>query len=397
MPTVLTVDDEPGMLLVLSRILESAGYTVYTAESGHGGLDMAKRVRPDAVLLDIRLPDMDGPTLLKEIRTIYPEIPIVMCSGFGDIETAVQSVKQGATDYISKPFKNEEVLRVVKKILAERVKVKIEPEKVAIKEVVKPVYRPKPALNLKVVLPISLGLILLIGIGGLIILKVVPKKSIPVSSFSVPYSHPTALAFDGTNLWVSSWFTQTVYKHKLEASFPILGSYYFSALHLTGLAWGNNCVWSCDPWTRKIYRHNLDDTLSVTATYNSPSVNPTGLFWDGANLWSCDATAKKIYKHKVDEQLSVTATYDSPGPNPVGIFSDGKNFWSADGENNKIYKHKLDEKLTVETFCTPEVHQHDKLTGMTGGSGYIWTVSESASKIFLHKIKSLKFTSITQS
>lgn len=388
MPTVLTVDDEPGMLLVISRILESAGYTVHTAENALTGLEIAKRVHPDIVLLDIRLPDMDGIDLLKEIKNIYPETPVVMCSGFGDVEAAVQTVKQGATDYISKPFRNEEVLKVVKKVLAGEVAERVRPAPAAGK--VTPVR--KPTIPFKVILPIAAVLVL--GIIGFTLIKIVPQKSALPVTFKVPYSHPTALVFDGTNLWVSSWFTQTIYKHKLDSSFEISSSYYFPTLHPTGLARGDNCIWTCDSWARKIYRHNLDTTLSIAASYDSPGSSPSGLFWDGVNLWSSDVVTDKIYKHKLDERLSVITIYDSPGPSPVGIFSNGKNFWSADSETNKIYKHRLDDKLTVIGVYTPEVHRREKLTSLTGSKKHFWTVSEETGMIYQHNIKSMKFSAL---
>ncbi|HCJ67794.1 MAG TPA: hypothetical protein DHV62_10905, partial [Elusimicrobia bacterium] len=382
------VDDEPGMLLVISRILESAGYTVHTAENAQMGLEIVRKIHPDVVLLDIRLPDMDGPELLKEIKKIYPEIPIVMCSGFGDVETAVQTVKQGASDYISKPFKNEEVLKVVKNVLTQQIAERVKPVPVR-EEIVLPAR--KPVGWSKLLIPAGLGLVL-IGVIVFVILKIVFPKSSTPSVFSVPYSHPTALTFDGENLWVSSWFTQTIYKHKLDNSFTVGGSYYFPTLHPTGLSWGDNCLWTCDPWTRKIYRHNLDTTLSIVDSYDSPGTNPSGLYWDGINLWSVDATEDRIYKHKLDERLSVITVYDSPGPSPIGIFSDGKGLWTADSETNKIYKHELDNKLTIVGFSTPEAHQQTKLTGMTGGSKYLWTVSEDTGKIYQYNIKTMKFT-----
>lgn len=388
MPTVLTVDDEPGMLLVISRILESAGYTVHTAENAQTGLEILRKTHPDVILLDIRLPDMDGPEVLKEIKKLYPEIPVIMCSGFGDVETAVQIVKQGASNYISKPFKNEEVLKVVKNVLTERIAERVKPVPARRGEVVTPVKKAGP--KIKLLLPVGLGLVL-VGVIGFFVLKILsPKKSVPVV-FSVPYSHPTALAFDGKNLWVSSWFTQNIYKHQLDTSFAVKESYYFPTLHPTGLAWGENCLWTCDSWARKIYRHNLDATLSVAVSYNAPGTNPSALYWDGINLWSVDAGEDKIYKHKIDEQLSVVAVYDSPGPGPVGIFSDGKFLWTVDSETNKIYKHRLDDKLTVVGFSTPEAHREAKLTGMTGSKNYLWTVSEEVGKIYQYNIRAIKF------
>ena len=109
MATILVVDDEPGLRAVLSSTIKSLGHTVLTAENGNQAIETVKSANPDAIFLDIRLPDMDGLQILEEVKKINPGIPVIMCSGFADVESAINTVKMGAFDYISKPFRKERI------------------------------------------------------------------------------------------------------------------------------------------------------------------------------------------------------------------------------------------------------------------------------------------------
>lgn len=107
---VLVVDDEPNMRHVLSVILKKAGYTVTTAADGKQGLSLFENGDFDVALCDIRMPEMDGIDFLKSIIERRPEAVILMMSAYGTVDTAVEAMKLGAADYISKPFKPDEIL-----------------------------------------------------------------------------------------------------------------------------------------------------------------------------------------------------------------------------------------------------------------------------------------------
>ena len=103
MPNILIVDDEKSIRKTLREILEYEKYQIDEAEDGAQGLKMLKEKSYDAVLLDIKMPKMDGIEVLDQAREIAPDTSFIMISGHGNVETAVEAVKKGAFDFISKP------------------------------------------------------------------------------------------------------------------------------------------------------------------------------------------------------------------------------------------------------------------------------------------------------
>lgn len=119
MSKILIIEDEAAIRRVLSKILseESDSYIVEDAEDGIAGLDKIKNNDYDLVLCDIKMPKMDGVELLEAVKKIKPEIPMVMISGHGDMETAIQTMRLGAFDYISKPPDLNRLLNTVRNAL----------------------------------------------------------------------------------------------------------------------------------------------------------------------------------------------------------------------------------------------------------------------------------------
>ena len=112
---VLIVDDEKNMRHMLQVMLNKAGYNAETVADGVEGLDLMEKNDFDFILCDLRMPNMDGMTFLKKSRETYPEQTFIMMSAYGTIDTALEAMKIGAYDYISKPFKQDEVLLTLKK------------------------------------------------------------------------------------------------------------------------------------------------------------------------------------------------------------------------------------------------------------------------------------------
>jgi two-component system response regulator AtoC len=107
---VLIVDDESGMRHMLSVLLEREGYSIDTAQNGKEGLDKIKSNEYALVLCDIRMPEMDGLTFLESTKSLNKQLPVIMMSAFGNVDTAIEAMKKGAYDYVSKPFKADEIL-----------------------------------------------------------------------------------------------------------------------------------------------------------------------------------------------------------------------------------------------------------------------------------------------
>lgn len=119
MPKILIIEDEASIRRVLGKILseENSSYEVEESEDGVSGLEKIKNTDYDLVLCDIKMPKMDGVELLEAVKKIKPEIPMVMISGHGDMETAINTMRLGAFDYISKPPDLNRLLNTVRNAL----------------------------------------------------------------------------------------------------------------------------------------------------------------------------------------------------------------------------------------------------------------------------------------
>lgn len=116
-PVVLVVDDEESMRYFLEKTLRREGYEVVPAKDGPEAIAAAERQPVDLVLADVRMPGMDGVALLRALRTIHPRVPVVLMTAYGTVEDALAAMKQGATDYVLKPFRVEQIRDTVAKAL----------------------------------------------------------------------------------------------------------------------------------------------------------------------------------------------------------------------------------------------------------------------------------------
>ncbi len=117
MDTILIVDDEKNYLVVLEALLSPEGYEIITSEKAQDALRVIREADVDLVLTDMKMPGMTGMELLGEARKIKPELPIIMMTAYGTIEMAVEAMKKHAYDYITKPFRNEELKLTIRKAL----------------------------------------------------------------------------------------------------------------------------------------------------------------------------------------------------------------------------------------------------------------------------------------
>jgi two-component system response regulator PilR (NtrC family) len=118
--SILVIDDEEIMREILETLLTREGYQVRLASTAAEGLDLARAMPFDAAIVDVMLPGMDGIGALDELKKIDDDLPVLMITAFASVENAIAAMKRGAYDYITKPFKNDEVLVVLRNALAQR-------------------------------------------------------------------------------------------------------------------------------------------------------------------------------------------------------------------------------------------------------------------------------------
>ncbi len=187
METILIVDDNQDMRFTLSNILKEEGYETITAGDGERAIKEVKHKSPNLVLLDIKLPGMDGMKILEDMKKIDKDLIIIMLTAFGDVQGAVRAMKIGAFDYITKPFDNEEIVLIIKKALqtqylSKEVEVlrKRLGEKTAIEEVMGESPQIKQVLNqVNIIAPTNMTVILQgeSGTGKELISQMIHQKS----------------------------------------------------------------------------------------------------------------------------------------------------------------------------------------------------------------------------
>ena len=115
--TLLIADDDPVALALLAEVLAGEGYAVRAASGGAACLELAAREPVELAIVDLRMPDMDGLEVIRRLAVIRPGIPIIILTAFAGIDTAIEAIRGGATDYLSKPFRMEQITIAVRRIL----------------------------------------------------------------------------------------------------------------------------------------------------------------------------------------------------------------------------------------------------------------------------------------
>lgn len=115
--SVLIVDDDPDARSFITTLLNNCGYSVISCKSGHEALEKFNDNKIDAVLTDIIMPEMSGTDLLDQIHAARPDVPVILMTGYADLNTAVNAIKKGVFDFIIKPYKPEQIIQSLEKAL----------------------------------------------------------------------------------------------------------------------------------------------------------------------------------------------------------------------------------------------------------------------------------------
>jgi diguanylate cyclase (GGDEF)-like protein len=114
---ILVIDDIPDTVDIIQRLFESEGHEVFTAYTGEEGVRKASQIKPDVILLDINLPGIDGNMALRKIKKESPDQSVVMLTAYATVENAIQALKEGASDFVKKPFEMDHLVHIVNRCI----------------------------------------------------------------------------------------------------------------------------------------------------------------------------------------------------------------------------------------------------------------------------------------
>ncbi len=395
MGRILIVDDEAEMRRALRLVLTHNGYQVEEAPDGPTALTMIGANPVDLVLLDIRMPGMDGIQTLRIIRQTNRDVPVVMVTGYGSEQLAKQSLQLGANHYLSKPFDNSQLIATVRELVAERT---IHTGKGILKwELLQKFMaaKPSPAAArqgtakepesrriLRRQLLVPMVAFIAAATAGFLLWKFVFEIRM---DFPIPHSHPSGMVYHQGEMWISDWMDQTIYRYQVKGKrLTLVKSYHLPDAHITGFALTGDAFYACDSWKGQVSKRRLDEDLTLIEQYTSPGGQPSCLFWDGKYLWSCDSRARKIYQHQADKNLTVLQTFPVPANSPVAVYKGEQFLWSADADTRKIYQHKLDSQLTViASGSIPELDEgKELLSAFTLAGNNVWIARDGMGVIY---------------
>lgn len=115
---ILIVDDQFGIRILLNEVFQLAGYTTFQAANGKKALELAEEHSPDLVLLDVKIPGMDGIEILKKLKETNPEIPVIIMTAYGEQDLINEAIDSGAVTYFSKPFDINELKEAARKYIS---------------------------------------------------------------------------------------------------------------------------------------------------------------------------------------------------------------------------------------------------------------------------------------
>ncbi|MFA5140218.1 MAG: response regulator [Elusimicrobiota bacterium] len=397
MATILVVDDEQDMRLALRNTLELAGYTVLDCESGRLALETLGRGGVDLMLLDIRLPDMDGVQILKKVKADFPAVPVIMVTGFGSLETAVQTVQVGAADYVSKPFQNKDLFQRIEKALSSRdLKAPSGPITQRLLRDIQGVSKePEPLIEaprrpMPRWIPWAGAGAAVLAAAGFFFAR---WWSGGEAAYAIPTAHLSGISFDGERLWLADWYAQTVYEGRIrEDRVEVLKSFHLDEVRPTGIASSGDALYISDSWSKKVSKHALDGMLSMVEGAASAGPSPAGLFLEGKNLWCADAGDDKVFRLSPEEGFRAQRSLKTQGTAPVGAAVRNGALWIADADTKRLYLHKIDQDFTpMAVYSHPWLRDSSRpLSAFMVLGDDVWFGFEGVERLYRVRIRKLR-------
>lgn len=385
MSRILIIDDEPDMRLAVRNVLKLRGYDVFEAGDGPSALEMARADRPDLVLLDLRLPGMDGIEVLAGLKNIDETVPVVMITGYGHIQSAVDVMKLGASEYLQKPFENAQLVATVKKFVhgvpvppkRQPVLPRSEPPAVPlpawpIPETTIPRYAApaKPWKYRKVAARSAFALAGLLALGGLY-RYFMANYADYYREYPGVAANISALVWQGDKLMAGDWLAGAVYVYSNgKDGLKLDRSYQLEKTHISGLAAAGDTLYVADSWRSVVEARGLSRGLPLLRSFPMPG-KVSALFYDGEYLWTCDSAGNAVLR-RPDSELTPAASFRLP-EKPDQIFKDSRYLWTAVSSTGLIYRHKLDDSLTLDgTFALKTLRAGYPLSAFVWKNGRLW-------------------------
>ncbi len=383
------------MRLAVRNVLKLRGYEISEAGDGPAALALAEKSRPDLVLLDMRLPGMDGIEVLSGLKKIDETLPVVMITGYGHIQSAVDVMKLGASEYLQKPFENAQLVETVKRFVkgpAPRRQAPAarpaspEPAPAPGRQEAGPVTLPEAAPAAAAPASGKSSWLLAGALAAAAILFGIYRSVSGSSSYYREYpgvaANISALVWTGGNkLYAGDWLTQAVYLYSaskdglhLEQTFPL------EKTHISGLASAGDYLYVADSWKKVIEQRKLAPGLPLVRSFPAPG-KVSALFYDGEYLWTCDGEGNAVLR-RADSELTPSASFRLP-EKPDQIFKDGKYLWTAVSSTGKIYRHKLDGSLTLDKIFTLRTSRPGyPLSAFSWRDGRLWFARDGLGVVF---------------
>lgn len=395
MSRILIVDDEPDMRLAVRNVLKLRGYEIAEAGDGPAALAIARENRPDLVLLDMRLPGMDGIEVLEGLKKIDDTVPVVMITGYGHIQSAVDVMKLGASEYLQKPFENAQLVETVKRFVQGPVRrpapkplPRPEPEPAAL-PVPEPAPPPAaapvpvpaaPAAKRGLFFPLAAALAVLLAAAGVYRLASGSLNDYYREYPGVP-ANISSLVWSGGKLFAGDWLAQTVYLYsavedglRQEQAFPL------DKTHISGLAAAGDVLYVADSWRKVIEARRIAPGLPLLATFPAPG-KVSALYYDGEYLWTCDSSGNAVLR-RPDSELTPAVSFRLP-EKPDQIFKDKDYLWTAVSSTGKVYRHKLDDSLSLDAVFTLKTARPGyPLSAFAWREGRFWFARDGLGVVF---------------
>ncbi|MBU2483329.1 MAG: response regulator [Proteobacteria bacterium] len=375
MPKILIVDDEPDMRLAVKNVLKLRGYEVAEAGDGPTALDTLARENIDLILLDIRLPGMDGIEVLEKARKIKSEVPVVMISGYGHIQSTVDVMKLGASEYLQKPFENVQLVHTVQKLTEPKVIVPPPPREVPAGSVPGPahVFR---GFSFRAV---GLALVLLAAVFAYRFFSGIHSSYFRI--YPAASSNISVLLWNDKELWAGDWLEQALYRYQpVKGALELKKKYALGNVHIGGFAVAGGNLYIADAWKKVIEKRKLDDALTLVKSFGFPG-RIGSLSYDGEYLWSCDSEGT-VLLHKLDSELTVAAHFRLPN-RPDQIYKTKRELWSAVSSTGRLYKHNLDDKLSVAgAYALKLPLPRQPLSAFTWKGGRLWLAGDGTAEVY---------------